>query len=136
LALARVGQNEESLQAVEETLQLLHEMRRPTAHSTLVGLSGLCEVLLRGREASLSQEYDQWREWELKSLHELKQYSRVFPIGGPRYGLWAGVSFWLEDRKERAFSTWNQALSVAQRLSLRHDEAMIAAEIRRRQDRI
>jgi class 3 adenylate cyclase len=136
LALARIGQNDESLQAVDETLRLLRQMRRPTAHSTLVGLSGLSEVLLRGREASLSREYDQWHEWELESLHELRRYSQVFPVGRPQYGLWAGVAFWLEGRKDRAFSTWNQALSASQRLSLRHDEAMIAAEIRRRQDRL
>jgi hypothetical protein len=36
----------------------------------------------------------------------------------------------------QAFLTWKQALSDAQRLSLRHDEAMIAAEVRRRQDRL
>jgi class 3 adenylate cyclase len=136
LAFARIGQNDESLQAVDETLQLLRQMRRPTAHSTLVGLSGLCEVLLRGREASLSREYDQWHEWESKSLHELRRYSQVFSVGRPQYGLWAGVALWLEGRKDRAFSTWNQALSASQRLSLRHDEAMIAAEIRRRQDRL
>ncbi|MCP3446153.1 AAA family ATPase [Bradyrhizobium sp. CCGUVB14] len=136
LAHARVGQNDESLEAVDETLRLLRQMRRPTSHSTLVGLSGLCEVLLRGREASLSREYDQWNDWESGSLQELKRYSQVFPIGRPRYGLWAGVTLWLDGRKDRAFRVWNRALSDSQRLSLRHDEAMIAAEIRRRRDRL
>ncbi len=136
LALARIGSNDESLQAVDETLRMLRGMRRPTAHSTLVGISGVCEVLLRGRETSLSREYDQWSEWETRALHELRRYSQVFPVGKPQYGLWTGVAYWLEGQKDQALLTWNRALSVAQQLSLRQDEAMIAAELRRRQDRL
>jgi class 3 adenylate cyclase len=136
LALARIGSNEASLHAVDETLRMLRGMRRPTAHSTLVGIAGVCEVLLRGREIGLSREYDQWTEWESQALHELRRYSQVFPVGRPQYGLWAGVSYWLEGQKDKALLKWNQALSVSHQLSLRQDEAMIAAEIRRRQDRI
>jgi hypothetical protein len=136
LALARTGANDESLRAVDETLQLLRGMRRPTAHSTLVGISAICEVLFRGRETSLSREYDQWSDWEARALHELKRYSQIFPVGRPQYGLWEGVRQWLGGQKDRAFLTWNQALAAAQQLSLRQDEAMIAAEIRRRQDRL
>jgi hypothetical protein len=136
LALARIGANDESLQAVDETLQMLRGMRRPTSHSTLVGISGVCEVLLRGREAGLSREYDQWSQWEAQALHELKRYSRVFRVGMPQYGLWAGVVLWLDRKVDQALVTWRRALSDAHRLSLRQDEAMIAAEIRRRQDRL
>ena len=67
LALARIGSNDESVQAVTETLHLLRGMRRPTSHSTLVGITGVCEVLLRGREAGLAREYDQWSAWEFAS---------------------------------------------------------------------
>jgi hypothetical protein len=136
LALARVGLNDDSLQAADETLQMLRGMRRPTSHSTLVGISGVCEILLRGREAGLSREYDQWPEWESQALYELKRYSQVFPVGIPQYGLWTGVAFWLDGRMEQALVTWKRALSDARQLSLRHDEAMIAAEVRRRQDRL
>jgi hypothetical protein len=105
-------------------------------NARLVGISGVCEVLLRGREAGLAREYDRWREWEVQALGELERYSRTFPVGKPQYGLWRGVTQWLEGRKEPAFRTWNQALSNSQTLCLRHDEAMISAEIRRRQDRL
>ena len=134
LALARTGQHTESIQVVEECLHLLREMPRPTAHSTLVGISGVCEVLLRGREAGLSREYDQWVEWERQALHELNRYSRIFPVGRPQLGLWTGVAEWLDGRKALAFSTWRNAMALAKRLSLRQDEAMIAAELRRRLD--
>jgi hypothetical protein len=136
LALARNGLKDESLQAVDETLRMLRGMRRPTAHSTLVGIAGVCEVLLRGGETPLSREYDQWAEWQAQALHELKRYSEVFPVGRAQYGLWTGVAYWQEGRKSQATQIWRQALSVAQRLSLRRDEATIAAEIRRRQDRL
>jgi hypothetical protein len=136
LALARMGSNEESIQAATDTLKILRGMRRPTSHSTLVGIAGVCEVLFRGREAGLSRDYDLWSEWEWEALRELKRYSKVFQVGLPQYGLWSGVAAWLEDNRSRAFTMWKRALSDAKRLSLRQDEAMIAAEIRRRQDRL
>ncbi|RXG84079.1 AAA and adenylate/guanylate cyclase domain-containing protein [Bradyrhizobium zhanjiangense] len=136
LALSRVGSNDESLQAVDETLRLLRAMHRPTSHSILVGISGVCEVLLRGRETGLAREYDQWREWETQALYDLKRYSLAFPVGRAQYRLWKGVSNWLDGEKDHALTTWNQALLAAEELSLRQDRAMISAEMRRRQDRI
>jgi class 3 adenylate cyclase len=135
LALARVGSHAESVQAVIETLHLLREMGRPSSHSTLVGLSGVCEVLLRGREAGLSREYDQWSRWQGQALHELNRYRRVFPVGAAQYSLWLGVAHWLDGRDDQALSKWKQALATARQFSLRQDESMIAAEMRRRQDR-
>ena len=71
-----------------------------------------------------------------QALRELKRYSKVFHVGIPQYGLWTGVVLWLEGKCDEALVTWKQALANAQRLSLRQDEAMIAAEIRKRQHRL
>ncbi|GLS32502.1 Adenylate and Guanylate cyclase catalytic domain-containing protein [Mesorhizobium albiziae] len=136
LALARVGSHAESVQAAVETLQLLQRMGRPTAHSTLLGIIEVCEVLLRGREAGLSREYDQWGHWEAQGLYELKRFCRTFPVGIAQYGLWRGVALWLDGRTKRALKVWKQAFAVASRLSLLQDKAMISAEIRRRRDQI
>lgn len=136
LALARVGRHGESVEAAVDTLRLLRAMRRPSSHSTLIGISGVAEVLFRGREAGLSREYEQWGHWERQVLHELSRYCRVFPVGTAQYGLWCGLAHWLDDSKDRALSTWQQGLAAAKRLSLRQDEATIAAEIRRRQDNV
>ena len=135
LALARVGQSTKGVEAAVETLRLLHEMGRPSSHSIIVGISGAMEVLLRGREAGLAQKYEQWSDWEAQALHHLKRYSKVFPVGLAQLGLWTGVADWLDDRKDRALSNWKAALIVARKFSLRKDESLIAAEIRRRQDR-
>lgn len=132
LALARVGHHVESVEAATETLRLLREQRRPTSHSTLVGICGVAEVLLRGREAGLSREYDQWPYWERQALNELRRYRRVFPLGAAQWGLWTGVAHWLDGQKDQALVAWNEALASARRLSLRQVEAMIAAEMRRR----
>ncbi|WP_077966805.1 hypothetical protein [Ensifer adhaerens] len=64
LALARTGRHAESVQAAAETLQLVKLMRRPSSHSTLVGISGAAEVFLRGREAGLATAYEEWPRWE------------------------------------------------------------------------
>jgi len=134
IALARVGQSAESVEAAIETLRLLREMPRPSSHSILVGISGVLEVFLRGREAGLSDRYDRWDIWEKRALHELKRYSGVFPVGAAQLGLWMGVARWLDGRKDRALHEWQQALAAARHLSLRRDESIIAAEIRRRED--
>jgi len=134
LALARSGLHTESVQTAVKTLDLLRGIGRPTVHTIIVGISGMAEVLLRGREAGISREYDEWNQWERQALYELNRFRRAFPLGDTQYGLWLGVAHWLEGRRERAMSTWNQALTTARCRSLRQDEAIIAAEIRRRQD--
>ncbi len=134
LALARVGQSAESVEAAVETLRLLREMPRPSSHSTIVGISGAVEVFLRGREAGLSDRYDRWGFWEKQALYELKRYSRVFPVGAAQLKLWMGVGHWLDGRRDSALTDWKQALAAARHFSLRKDELIIAAEIRRRED--
>jgi hypothetical protein len=131
LALARVGLNGESIEAAVETLTLLQQMGRPTVHSTLPGISGVAEVLLRGREAGLSHEYDQWALWERQVLRHLDKYRRAFPVGRAQYGLWCGVAAALDGRRDSARREWKEALAFAKRFSLRRDESLIAAEIRR-----
>jgi len=134
LAHARIGQHGESVHAVVETLHLLQKMRRPSSHSTLAGISGIAEVLLRGREAGLSRSYEEWGDWERQALRELDRYRRVFPLGTAQFGMWSGVAHWLDGRKPEAIAIWERALEIARRCSLRQDETMIIAEMRRRQD--
>ena len=101
-----------------------------------LGSAGVTEVLLRGREAGLSREYDQWPYWERQALNELRRYRRVFPLGAAQCGLWTGVAHWLDGQKDQALVAWNEALANARRLSLRQDESMIAAEMRRRKKQV
>jgi hypothetical protein len=54
----------------------------------------------------------------------------------PQLALWSGVSLWLEGKEAGAMSVWKDGMAAAQHLSLRRDEAMIAAELRRRRDRL
>jgi class 3 adenylate cyclase/energy-coupling factor transporter ATP-binding protein EcfA2 len=136
VALSRVGLHGESVPAATETLDLLRNMKRPTVHSTLPGLSGIAEVFVRGREAGLSHEYGEWAQWERRSLYELRRFAAVFPIGIPQYCLWAGVAQWLNGRHNKAIRNWTRALKVARQMSLRHDQSLISAEIRRREIRI
>ena len=110
-------------------------MGRPSSHSIIVGISGALEVLLRGREAGVAPKYERWNEWEKRALYELRRYSRVFPVGAAQLGLWTGVSYWLDGRRDRALLQWQKALAIARQSSLRKDESVIAAELRRRQDR-
>ncbi|MCO5063900.1 MAG: AAA family ATPase [Rhizobiaceae bacterium] len=135
LALSRIGNTAQSIDAVGETLRLLREMRRPSSHSILVGIAGALEVLVRGREVGLLQRYEHWQDWEHEALTELKRYVGVFPVGIAQLGMWAGASQWLNGSKDEALASWQKATTDARSFHLRKDESMIAAEIRRRKDR-
>jgi class 3 adenylate cyclase len=131
LALTRTGAHDEGIRLAAEVLAITRRMSRPTVHSVLGGISGVAEVLLRGRQAGLSREYAQWPQWERSALAILDRYRRQFPIGASRYALWSGVADWLDGRSRRAVAKWKEGLKTAQRLTLKQDEAMLAAELRR-----
>jgi hypothetical protein len=135
LALARMGKTGESLEAAVETLGMLRQMRTPASHSIIVGISGVLEVLLRGREAGLSARYEEWPQWERQAFGDMRRYCKVFVLGRPQLGLWSGISMWLDGSTQGALSLWKQSLQQARQLSLHRDESIIAAEIRRREDR-
>jgi hypothetical protein len=45
------------------------------------GVAGVAEVFLRGREAGLSRDYDQWRHWERQALRCPHQIEIPFTLG-------------------------------------------------------
>ncbi len=134
LALSRIGKHAASFDAVASTVELLERVRRPSSHSIIVGISGALEVLLRGRDAGIADQFDDWVGWQKRALDELRRYCRVFPVGQAQLGLWTGLDHWVEGRRDRAMAVWRRALADARALSLRKDESLIAAEIRRREE--
>ncbi len=131
LALNRTGKNSESYEAAVATLQLLEQMRRPSSHSVIVGISSVLEVLLRGRAEGLAEGSAKWRDLEDSALSKLEHYSKVFPVGRAQLGMWRGKRHWLDARQDAAMSEWNKGLDWARRHNLRKDAALIEAEIRR-----
>jgi hypothetical protein len=121
------------VEAAVETLKLLNLVGRPTVHNTLIGAASALEVFLRGRESGLALDYDEWGAWERRMLQHLDRFQKAFPVGESQFGLWTGVAAWQDGHTERAMAIWRRALGIAQRRSLGRDEALIAAEIRRRQ---
>ncbi|WP_171236459.1 AAA and adenylate/guanylate cyclase domain-containing protein [Ruegeria sp. HKCCA6837] len=135
LALTRIGKHSESYDAAATTMEFLDQMRRPSSHSVIVGISSVLEVLLRGREAGLWSNQNEKRDLEARALAKLSRYSKVFPVGTAQLGLWRGLSQFLDGAQGEAMSEWKQARDWADKLQLRKDEALLNAEIRRWQTR-
>ncbi|WP_170438342.1 AAA and adenylate/guanylate cyclase domain-containing protein [Ruegeria arenilitoris] len=133
LALSRIGRQQESLDQMMQTMELLDRMSRPSSHSVIVGISSVLEVLLRGREAGLSERYEDWRDWEDNALRKLREYSRAFVVGRAQLGLWVGLRDWLDGRHDKAMALWQEAEQTATAHGLNKDQTLIAAEIRHRE---
>ncbi len=133
LALSRVGRQQESLAYMMQTMEHLDRMRRPSSHSVIVGISSVLEVLLRGREAGLSERYEHWHNWENKALRTLRDYSKAFVVGRAQLGLWTGLRHWLDGHPEQAMLQWREAERTAEAHGLHKDRTLIAAEIRHRE---
>lgn len=133
LALTRTGRFAEGYDTAIETLRLLEDMRRPSSHSVVVGISSVLEVLLSGRETGLSDDREEWRNQERTALNKLERYSKVFALGTAQLGMWRGKYNWLNGKRQDAMSEWKTAHRWAKAHQLRKDAALIDAEIRRRQ---
>lgn len=130
LALTRSGDHKGGVEEAVATVDLLKKRNRATVHSNLAGSSAVAEVLLRGRQEGLSKAYPEWNHWEAITLREIDRHRRAFPVASARYGLWHGLSLWLNGQRGKAVQTWCGALTFAQQMGLRQDEALLAAELR------
>ncbi|MBO9433772.1 AAA family ATPase [Ruegeria sp. R13_0] len=133
LSLSRVGKHGASYDTSVEMMRLLEQIKRPSSHVIIVGIGSVLELLLRGREAGVADGYDEWKRLEDKAFGHLSRYCKTFIIGETQLGLWSGLDQWLNGHCDRAMQTWRSALKVAQDRTLRKDESLILAEIRRRE---
>jgi hypothetical protein len=134
LALTRSGDLKGGVQEAVSTAELFTRRKKPTVHSNLDGSSAVAEVFLRGRQEGLSKDYPEWSHWEAITLREIDRHRRAFPVASARYGLWRGLSLWLNGQHAIAIKTWRGALKIAQHMGLRQDEALLAAELRHREE--
>ncbi|MEL6464239.1 MAG: AAA family ATPase [Pseudomonadota bacterium] len=133
LSLSRVGKHGASYDASVEMMRLLEQIKRPSSHVIIVGISGVLELLLRGREAGIADGYEEWKSLEDKAFGHLRRYCRTFIVGETQLGLWTGLDQWMSGHRDGALQTWRSALDTARGRALRKDESLILAEIRRRE---
>jgi hypothetical protein len=65
-----------------------------------------------------------WRAMAAEAVDCLGRYARVFPIGQPRARLHRGLLAWTSGRLPAARRDWRAALAAAERLGMRHDQAL------------
>jgi hypothetical protein len=66
-----------------------------------------------------------------ESLKILRMFSRIFPIGAPRYYVLLSRYQWLNGRTDKATKAWSTSLKTAQKLGMAYDEALAHYEIGR-----
>jgi class 3 adenylate cyclase/tetratricopeptide (TPR) repeat protein len=65
-----------------------------------------------------------WRPMAAQAVRYLGRFARMFPIGRPRALLYRGLLAWLDGRPATARRHWRAALDAAERLGMRHDQAL------------
>jgi hypothetical protein len=65
-----------------------------------------------------------WRAMAAEAVGHLGRYTRVFPIGEPRFRLYRGLLAWTAGRAAPARRDWRAALAAAERLGMRYDQAL------------
>jgi class 3 adenylate cyclase/tetratricopeptide (TPR) repeat protein len=65
-----------------------------------------------------------WRAMAEQAVGYLGRYARVFPIGEPRALLYRGLLAWIGGRPAAARRRWRGALTTAERLGMRYDQAL------------
>ncbi|HKZ55446.1 MAG TPA: AAA family ATPase [Anaerolineales bacterium] len=120
----RRGENELAGQAAERAARLIAQSR-PAAPYALEGYSAVAEVYLallgasskRGERRALARA-------ARKAVKAVGGFAHVFPLGLPRYWLWAGMALWLAGRHAKAHKAWQKCLAHAGRLEMPYEEAL------------
>jgi serine/threonine protein kinase/tetratricopeptide (TPR) repeat protein len=90
-----------------------------------VGLSNLCETLLReGSEALSSEETSQAKAFFQEALKLLKQFANLFQVAQPRFAFFEGWLAYHQQDTVKAQQSWELALNQAQKLGQPYEEAL------------
>jgi tetratricopeptide (TPR) repeat protein len=99
----------------------------PTNFSTIAAYSAPAEVYITAWRRSTDDRT--MLRMAARSLRVLKKYSRVFPIGRPRWLLWQGVLDARRGRHRRAVDNLNASLAEANTLGMRIDQIHALGEL-------
>jgi len=125
LALLRAGQRARALEAAVSATESLQGVV-PRLFALHAGTAGVTEAWLglwRAAERAC-EDASQLRAATRKALDHFAAFSRVFPIGLPRFKVYEGEALMLEGRRDRAIGSWETGLSEARRLGEPYDRAL------------
>lgn len=103
--------------------------QRPASFGTFLGYAGPAEAYLTLWEAGQASADVQGHAAE--ALGRLRKYAKVFPVGRPRSALLEGRNHWLRNRRDAAMRSWDQAIQLAERLSMPYEQGLAHYDIAR-----
>jgi len=128
LAHLREGRQNQALEFADQAMHLTASTR-PSSWDSLAGYVGPAEVYVALWDAAYP--VPRVERLAAKACGALRAYTKVFPIGLPRYWVLQGMVEWLKGRSARAFKAWDKGLREAQRLGMPFEEGLAAYQIGR-----
>lgn len=128
LAHLRRGDSNAALDAAAQALALT-EKATPSFYAAISGYTGPALVYL-----DLWEHKDHTSELAKRAnraVRSLGKYSRVFPIGKPRFSLYQGRYAWLMNNPRRARQKWQESLALATSLEMPYEQGLAHYEIAR-----
>jgi class 3 adenylate cyclase len=124
-AAARDGRFTDAEAHATRALALLREAP-PNIYYSLWGIAGCCEAFLALWEARHpSRTADEWRRLASDAAFMMRRFAWMAPMAGPRAAFYRGCVAWLSHRRRRARRLWKAGLSLAERLRMPYDRALL-----------
>lgn len=129
IAHLRRGDSAAALDAAVQALTLT-EKATPSFYAAVSGYTGPAQVYLdlwenKNSAPDLDKRAD-------RAIRALGKYSRVFPIGKPRFSLYRGRFAWLKRNPGQAKQNWQESLASATSLAMPYEQGLTHFEIARR----
>jgi eukaryotic-like serine/threonine-protein kinase len=130
----RRGEVDDARQWAVTTSQQIRQLKFPNSYYLLQGYSSVAEFCMyeweqhaRGKTTAATSHRTRARA----AVNGVRAYSRVFPIGVPRYCLWRGRFLWQEGAEKGAVTYWRRGIDTARRLGMLYDLELINSEMNR-----
>lgn len=127
LARLRTGDIGSAQTAALSALEAGARVRRPTAHSTLAGWSGVLEVLLASMERERRDPY--WRGVARRGLVALERHAHSFSVAQPTYRYFRGAYEAIAGNERAAIRDFRAGLDAAERLHIALEERRLTGAL-------
>jgi hypothetical protein len=103
--------------------------QRPASFGTFLGYAGPAEAYLALWETGQADADGLRRAAD--ALDRLRRFAKVFPVGRPRAAVLEGRHDWMRGRRDAAMRSWDQAIQLAESLSMPYEQGLAHYEIAR-----
>jgi predicted ATPase/Tfp pilus assembly protein PilF len=131
-AYLRQGKDKQASREINKATRMIAGITRPANPLSFLGYADVAAVYLTLWEKSLdSQEWQVLRQSAHQACEDLNLFARILPAGRPLIWLYRGLYDWLDGRPQKAHTTWQKSLALAEDLNIPYDQGRIHYQIGR-----